>query len=321
MKKILILGVGAFGFAIAKHLGDNNPDQKIYAFERNIDVANTISTTRKHPYFFGDAKLPMNIELIADKSSILPDVDIIISVIPCQFVWMVFDNIRSELKDGVTILNLSKGIDNTNLQVVSEELQKTLKNTENPINYTYAYLAGGMIAQELVNQKMLWADIVCEDENIGKELGELFSSSSLTINLKICNTKNTELYAALKNIIALILGYHEGQWVGMSTLGYYFSALLKEMTDLIPLLGWNSEIDFSDYALSGDLIATCFGASRNRFLWNMLWEWKDITIALEELHEQKKIAEWYETLKGVYQLTKGKDAFIEINNFWDQFIK
>lgn len=68
-----------------------------------------------------------------------------------------------------------------------------------------------MIAQELVDNKMLGADIVTENAEAGEELKELFESNSLDIHLKISAVKNTELYAALKNIIALILGYYEGQ--------------------------------------------------------------------------------------------------------------
>jgi len=46
----------------------------------------------------------------------------------------------------VTILNLSKGIDNQSLQTVSEKLSDVLKG----VDYSYVYLAGGMIAAELV---------------------------------------------------------------------------------------------------------------------------------------------------------------------------
>ncbi len=316
MKKILILGLGAFGFAVAKHLGENNPDTTIYASEINQEIYDAISQTRKHPYFFDWVKLPENIKLVPDSKVILPEIDIIISIIPCQFVAWAFKWMKDSLKDWVTILNLSKGIDNQSLQTVSEKLSEVLWWQ----NYSYAYLAGGMIAQELVDWKILGADIVTENPEVGSILKELFQSESLVINLKIGTVKNTELYAALKNIIALILWYYEGTWAWASTQGFYFSKLLGEIQWVIKLLNWDSNIIFTDYALSGDLIATCFGWSRNRFLGNILWEWKDISTALEELAAQKKIAEGYETLKWVHQITKWKEGFEEINNFWDKYL-
>lgn len=316
MKKILILGLWAFGFAVAKHLWENNPDTTIYASEINQEIYDSILETRKHPYFFKWIELPKNVELISDTPSLLPEIDIVISIIPCQFVAGAFEKMKHFFKDGVTILNLSKGIDNQSLQTVSEKLSGVLQWQ----NYSFAYLAGGMIAAELVEWKMLGADIVTEDQEIWKTLQELFESDTLDINLKTWNVKNTELYAALKNIIALILGYYEWQWAGASTQGYYFSKILGEMQDLIHLLDGNSQINFTDYALSGDLIATCFGGSRNRLLGNMLGQGKNIEEALAELKAQNKIAEWYETLKWIYQITKWKEWFEEINNFWSKYV-
>lgn len=315
-KNILILWLGAFGFAVAKHLGENNPERTIYASEINGEIYSSISETRTHPYFFEGVKLPINIELIENAQNFLPEVDIIISIIPCQYVGWAFQEMKTFLKDWVTILNLSKGIDNTSMQTVSEKLSDVLWDTQ----YTYAYLAGGMIAQELVDNKMLGADIVCEDFDIWSYIQKLFLSDSLDINLKIENTKNTELYAALKNIVALILWYHEWLWSWASSQWYYFSKLLSEIKRAINLLGWSFKIDFTDYALCWDLIATCFGGSRNRLLWNMLWEGKDITSALWELKSQNKIAEGYETLKWVYKITSWKEWFTEINSFWDKYL-
>jgi len=314
-KNILILGLWAFGFAVAKHLGENNPELTIFASEINSEIYSSISENRTHPYFFEGVMLPDNIELIANTEDFLPDVDIIISIIPCQFVWWAFSEMRQHLKPWVTVLNLSKWIDNTSMQTVSEKLKDVLWNIE----YTYGYLAGGMIAAELVEWVQLGAGIVCESFDTGSELQKLFISDYLDINLKIAWAKNTELYAAFKNIIALILGYYEWQWVGASSRGYYLAKLLDEMKELIVLLWGSEDVDFSDYALSGDLVATCFGASRNRLLGNMLGKWQSIQEALSELKIQNKIAEWYETLKWVYKLTEWKAWFEEINHFGKKY--
>jgi len=71
-----------------------------YATEKNPEIFKKIQKTREHPYFFKDIQLPDNIELVenVDLRSLLPNTDIIISVIPCQFVASAF----SEMKDYVT---------------------------------------------------------------------------------------------------------------------------------------------------------------------------------------------------------------------------
>ena len=349
-KNILILWLGAFGFAVTKHLSENNKEQIFYAGEQNPEIFKSIQSTRKHPYFFRDVELPENIELVenADLRSLehksrnenihsLQDTDIIISAIPCQFIGTAFSELKNHLKDGVIILNLAKGINNQTLKTSSETLEEVLgtdfhASTNSSLNlfslqekratksYSYAYLAGGMIAEELVAWNTLGADIVTEDSKAWAILKKLFHSESLDIHLKIWNPKNTELAAALKNIVALILWYYEWLWVGPSTLGYYFAKLTREMNELIVLLGNSDEIDFSDYAFSGDLIATCFGNSRNRLLGNMLGKWVSLEEALAELKSQKKIAEGYETLKWIKSLIVGKEGFEEIEKFCEKFI-
>ncbi len=316
MQKILILWLGAFGFAIAKHLGENNPGHIIYASEINSEIYDVVEKTRSHPYFFDGAKLPDNIELVSDTKSLLPEVDIIISVIPCQFIWWAFSSIKDSLKPWVTILNLSKWINNKTLEVSSEKLTGVLWDTK----YTYAYLAGGMIASELVEWKKLWADIACSDESVCEELRDLFESESLDIHMIIWNTKNTELYAALKNIIALILWYYEWLWQWASSRWYYLVKLLEEVSYLISELWGNPDLEFGDYALWGDIIATCFGASRNRLLGNMLWEWMSIDDALAKLAEEKKIAEGYETLKWIHRITEWKHEYPLINGFGKKYL-
>lgn len=323
-KNILILWLGAFGYAVACHLGKNNPELSFYATEKNPEIFQKIQETREHPYFFKDIVLPENIELgeNADLRSLLEKTDIIISVIPCQFTAPAFREMKDTLKKWVVILNLSKGIDNQSLETISEKLASTLKWN----NYSYAYLAGGMIAEELVMWKKLWADLVIarpvswDRSHIGEYLKQLFHSETLDINLKIWNPKNTELAAALKNIVALILGYYEWQWAWASTLGYYFAKLTWEMNALIKIFGNKQEINFSDYAFSGDLIATCFGNSRNRLLGNMLGKWMEIQEALAELRAQKKIAEGYETLKWVKSLIEWKEGFEEIEKFSRKYL-
>ena len=160
--KTLILWLWAFGFAIGKHLWENNPDKKIYASEVNPEIFKSIQEKRAHPYFFPGVLLPENIELIENTQTKLPEIDIIISIIPCQFIGNAFEGIKDFLKPWVTILNLAKGINNKTLQTTSEKLTEILWD----FSYTYAYLAWGMIAEELANWKKLGADIVTQNKEI-----------------------------------------------------------------------------------------------------------------------------------------------------------
>ncbi|MDC0506205.1 NAD(P)-binding domain-containing protein [Candidatus Gracilibacteria bacterium] len=305
--KTLVLGIGAFGFAILKHLSESNPDTTFYAYERDESVFTHVKQNNTHPYFFDGAKLPNNIEYV-DVDEVLADMDLVVIAIPAQFIPSSFEELKSKLKPGVTLLNLSKGINNQTLQTTGESLDDILGD----FDYNYGVLAGGMIASELVDGNILGADIVIENYGLGKQLEDLFGSDSLDINLLEGSTKNTELYSSLKNVFAIIIGYYEGQGLGMSSIGYYTCKVYKEISQLIVLLGGESGGSFSDYANGGDLIATCFGNSRNKYLGNLLGSGKTIAQALEVMAAENKLCEGYATLQGIYPYIKDRSGFEEI---------
>jgi len=309
--KTLVLGIGAFGFAILKHLGENNPDTTFYAYERDETVFSHVKKTRAHPYFFDWAQLPDNIEFV-DVEVILTDMDLVVIAIPAQFIASSFEALKSKLKPGVTLLNLSKWINNQTLQTTGESLSEVLWN----FDYNYGVLAGGMIASELVEWNILGADIVIQNYGLGKDLEDLFGSDTLDINLLEGSVKNTELYSSLKNIFAIIIGYYEAQGLGMSSIGYYTCRVYKEIDELILLLGWTAWWSFSNYANWGDLIATCFGNSRNKYLWNLLWSGKTIEQVLEIMAAENKLSEWYATLQWIYPYIKDRSWFEEMKKIW-----
>lgn len=61
-----------------------------------------------HPFFFPGVPVPKNIEFVNDFRGILPSIDVVLLVIPNQFIESMISEIRAFLKKGVIIVNLSK---------------------------------------------------------------------------------------------------------------------------------------------------------------------------------------------------------------------
>ena len=147
-----------FGFAILDHIGDN-PDFEIFAYEQNPDMTKSIQENRRHPFFFENTTLHAQVKILSEYETILPEIDIILLVIPYQFLQTFITQIQPLLKPRVLIVNLSKGINNTTFTTVSEDLALILQN----FPYTYAVLSGGMIASELIDAAPLGANIALSD--------------------------------------------------------------------------------------------------------------------------------------------------------------
>ena len=106
--KTLVLGVGAFGVAILKHLSLFHPDTTFYAYEKDQTVRETLVRERKSPYFFQDFTFPANVEFVINPGEILPEIDVILLILPNQFIGSAVREMVPHLKKGVIFLNLSK---------------------------------------------------------------------------------------------------------------------------------------------------------------------------------------------------------------------
>lgn len=313
--KTIIIWVGAFWFAILNHLSKNHPETSFFAYEKDAFVLQHLKETRESPYFFSGVKLRENITFL-DTLERLWEFDLIIIAIPAQFVGNFVASIQGSLKTWVTFLNLSKGINNQTLQTPGDILAENLWN----FPYHYAILSGGMIASELVEEKILWAQIGCKNTEISQKLQQLFESRALKISLSQ-DTKNIELFGSLKNIFALYMWYLEWKWLGMSSIGYYFCELYRELPFLLKALWWDENIDFSDFSLGGDLIATCFGNSRNRYFGNLVGTGKTALEAQKILKNEKKHAEGYYTLLGIQEIILKDETIKEFRKIVEIFTK
>lgn len=310
--KVLTLWLGAFGFAINKHLWENNIDKKFYAYEINEKIFISLNNTRYHPNFFSGYKIPNNIEVVNDIENLIQDIDLLILAIPAQFIWATMIWLKNKLKKWVTILNLAKWIDIISNSTIWDLIEDILSWYD----YNYSILSWWMIAQELVEWNTLWADLWISNFNIWESIKNLFESDNLKIKLQK-DIKNIELYWSFKNIMAILVWYYEWKWLKMSSIWFYFIDFYDEIKGLLEIYWWNKNIDFSYYSFGGDLIATCFWNSRNRYLWKLLWSWKNITESLSILKSENKHAEWYETLKAVYKFVKEKDWYKNIKFLYE----
>lgn len=313
--KILTLWLGAFWFAINKLIWENNPDEIFYACELNKDIFNSLLKTRLHPYFFEWYKLPNNIELIDNIDDIISEVDLLIVAVPVQFIFWALSWLSKKLKKWVTILNLAKWIDIKQDKTISQLLEKQFIGLE----YNYSVLSWWMIASEVVEWKKLWADLWIQNIDFWNKIKQLFENENLKIEIRK-DILNIELYWSIKNIMAILVWYYEWKWEQFSTIWYYLVEFYSEMKDIISIYWWNKELDFSYYSLWWDIVATCFWNSRNRYFGNLLWKWNSINEVLEILKSEKKHAEWYETLKAVYNRVKDEDWF-EITKLLYSLIK
>lgn len=300
--KISILGAGAFGFAMAKVIAENQTKNEMFIFDVNLDYINHIKKTRRHPIFHGQTKLPVNVHPVDDIKLAVENAELIILAIPSKFLRVALQDIKKYMAKNVIFINLAKGLEMKTNNRVSEIIKSELSGLSN--SYEFCCLSGGMIAREVTLENPLCGDFACENKEVAKKIAKLLWSDYLRIETTN-DLIGVELAGAFKNTIAIGAGIFDGLGYGESSKSAFVSACAKEMRGLAIAMG-AKEVTYGpgSQAWFGDLMTTCFGKSRNRELGELIGKGVNVEAATDSMIKNNKSVEGYITTNVVHNLLK-----------------
>uniref|UniRef100_A0A1I8E9Q5 Glycerol-3-phosphate dehydrogenase [NAD(+)] n=1 Tax=Wuchereria bancrofti TaxID=6293 RepID=A0A1I8E9Q5_WUCBA len=299
--KVTLVGSGNWGSAISLIIGKNVQKYKdmfdhqirMWVYEEIINgmkLTEVINTQHENIKYLPGKKLPPNVVAIPDLLTACKDSDILIFVIPHQFVENVCIQLKGHLKEGVLVVSLIKGFmiqkKKGGIRLVTEEIRDLL-------DVDTAVLMGANLAPEVANEDFCEATIGCKDQkDRWSILQKLFDSDNFKIALtedantvelcgglkvsnscfsayKMYSSMNLELYCSilfglLQNIVACAAGFADGLGYGSNTKSAIIRLGLMEITIFVELFYHGSSIrTFFESCGVADLIATC-SAGRNR---------------------------------------------------------
>ncbi len=291
MAKIVILGSGGFGLAIAimaKQCGKH--DVTVWSkFQSEID---DIRAHGEHQQKLPGVQIPNEIVLTSDISCI-KGCDILIFGIPSSFVRGVAKEAKPFIDEHMTIVNTGKGLEENSLKRLSEVIEEELGVKD------LVVLSGPSHAEEVA--RCVPTTMACASKNaeaakyIQSELGNSFLRLYLNDDVIGC-----ELGGALKNIIALCCGICDGMGYGDNTKAALMTRGIHEIARLGKACGAKVET-FSGLTGIGDLIVTCTSMhSRNRRAGILIGQ----GISPEEAVKRVGTVEGYCCCNAAYQLAK-----------------
>jgi len=301
VKKIAVIGTGAFGYALALLLAKTHAQMQVYAYDVVEEVIKTLQETKHHPYFHQDCEIPSNLIPTSHKEECLQNAEVIILAVPAQYLRGALESIKDIIPEGAILLNVSKALEKDTNKRMSEVIKESL-GTDNPVVNPVATLSGGMLAGDVAHGLPVGADIGCIDESALQVLDDLFKLTTIHIETTT-DIIGIELAGAFKNLIAIGGGIIDGLEFGTSTKSFFITQALREVEQLAITLGAKGEtFHTASSAWMGDLMTTCFGNSRNRLFGELIGQGNTVDEGLKILQDQKKHAEGYVTLKLVYEL-------------------
>ncbi|EGV93605.1 Glycerol-3-phosphate dehydrogenase [NAD+], cytoplasmic [Cricetulus griseus] len=268
-KKVCIVGSGNWGSAIAKIVGSNaarlahfDPRVTMWVFEEDIGgrkLTEIINTQHENVKYLPGHKLPPNVVAVPDIVQAAVDADILIFVVPHQFIGKICDQLKGHLKANTIGISLIKGVDEgpNGLKLISEVIGERL-------GIPMSVLMGANIASEVADEKFCETTIGCKDSAQGQLLKELMQTPNFRITV-VQEVDTVEICGALKNIVAVGAGFCDGLGFGDNTKAAVIRLGLMEMIAFAKLFcrGSVSSATFLESCGVADLITTCYGG-RNR---------------------------------------------------------
>uniref|UniRef100_A0A8C5XEN7 Glycerol-3-phosphate dehydrogenase [NAD(+)] n=1 Tax=Microcebus murinus TaxID=30608 RepID=A0A8C5XEN7_MICMU len=220
-KKVCIVGSGNWGSAIAKIVGGNaaqlacfDPRVTMWVFEEDVGgrkLTEIINTQHENVKYLPGHKLPPNVVAVPDVVQAAMDADILIFVVPHQFIGKICDQLKGHLKKNTIGISLIKGVDEgpNGLKLISEVIGERL-------GIPMSVLMGANIASEVADEKFCETTIGCKDPAQGQLLKELMQTPNFRITV-VQEVDTVEICGALKNVVAVGAGFCDGLGFGDNT--------------------------------------------------------------------------------------------------------
>lgn len=267
--KVCIVGSGNWGSAVAKIIGSNvktlqkfSSTVKMWVFEETVNgrkLTDIINNDHENVKYLPGHKLPENVVAVPNLSEAVQDADLLVFVIPHQFIHKICDEITGRVPEKALGITLIKGIDEgpDGLKLISDIIREKM-------GIDISVLMGANIASEVAAEKFCETTIGSKVMQNGLLFKELLQTPNFRITV-VDDADTVELCGALKNIVAVGAGFCDGLRCGDNTKAAVIRLGLMEMIAFAKIFckGQVSTATFLESCGVADLITTCYGG-RNR---------------------------------------------------------
>lgn len=211
--RISIIGSGNWGTAIAKLIAENvinKPDYDdqvlMWTFEEIINdrkLTDIINTKKENTKYLPGVILPNNIMACSNLETCLKS-DILVFVVPHQFIKKVVADIKGKTENKVHVISLIKGVifEKNKLILISEYIK-------NELGCECSVLMGANIADQVGNGIVSEGTLACTNTSDRNIFMDIFNCYKYRVT-GTDDIQGVELCGTLKNIVSLAYGMSIG---------------------------------------------------------------------------------------------------------------
>ncbi|CAN6180483.1 unnamed protein product [Urochloa humidicola] len=258
-RKVVVLGGGSFGTAMAAHVAAKKADLEVSMLLRDDLVCRSINHSHINCKYLPEHRLPENIVATTSAADALAGADFCFHAVPVQFSSSFLESISTHVDPKLPFISLSKGLELNTLRTMSKIIPRALGNRRQP----FIVLSGPSFAIELMNKLPTAMVVASKDKKLASSVQQLLASPNLRISTS-SDVTGVEIAGALKNVLAIAAGIVEGMNLGNNCMAALVAQGCSEIRWLATKMG-AKPTTLSGLSGSGDIMLTCFvNLSRNR---------------------------------------------------------
>jgi glycerol-3-phosphate dehydrogenase (NAD(P)+) len=305
MSRIVVLGAGAWGTAIALSLSRRG-GHEVALWAHSESEARTINAAGENTIFLPGFPLPADLKVTSDLAPI-SEAEIVVSVIPSEFLRSTLKRLDTQFHNGQFVVSATKGVEKGTHSRMTQVISSVLEPAG--VLVSIGAFSGPSFAIEVAQGQPTAVTVAFSDFQVAHFIQQEFSSETLRLYTS-SDVIGVELGGALKNVIAIAAGIAVGCGLGHNSTAALITRGIAEITRLAVACGGNPQT-LAGLSGVGDLVLTCTGSlSRNRTVGQALGQGRKLPEILESL--SGKVAEGVLTTRAALELARERDIEMPI---------
>jgi glycerol-3-phosphate dehydrogenase (NAD(P)+) len=255
---VAILGAGAWGTALAAHLGRASRTTAVRLWARDASQSSAIESSRENARYLPGVKLPPSIAVLGDLSRAVEGASLVVVATPIAALVDLVEKLRSSAD--VPLVWVGKGfvstVDGGGVALAHQRIAPLWRS---PVGV----ISGPSFAEEVARGLPTAVSIAATKRTLAEDVAARLRGEAFRAYVSD-DLIGIEVGGAIKNVLAIAAGASDGLGFGNNARAALVTRGLAETGRLSIALGGKRET-LMGLAGLGDLVLTCTGdLSRNR---------------------------------------------------------
>lgn len=274
--RIVYLGSGAWGFALANLLASNGHDVVVWSVEK--EIVDALNKTREHPKFKG-IHVGERLTFTTDLAAACKGAEIMIESVTAKGLRPVLEQVKALGFASLPFVLTSKGIEQGTGLLLPEVALEILGEDKRSL---IGCLSGPSLAMEVLHKVPTSVVSAAWDPHLSILISKLFNTPYFRVYPNH-DLLGVAFGGAMKNIIAIAAGISDGLGFGQNSKAAMITRGLHEMRKLAPFKGADPETLVGLSGL-GDLCVTSLSdQSRNYRFGHLIASGLDVEKAKQKI--------------------------------------